>query len=206
VPELEDGAVEVLSPVDPPELDPLELDPLELEPLDDVPDEAERDDEPELCVLLAACRVTVAAWVEPGRVRAMPAAATTPVTPAAAVTRRSRRWLRFLAVTAACRTSSRELRGVPLAVVIVASSGRRCRLLPAWPEIFSIPSERASGPPQVVLGITAYPRDPARGRMACDETGVLWIMPKFAPSLWISLWTGGGNQLCTGDKQRMSCG
>jgi hypothetical protein len=102
-PELDDGALDWLKPFELellPELPEL-LELLELPELVELPDDF--DDEPDECAEPEECCVVEAAWLEPGRVTATAPAASTPAAPAAAVSRRSRRWFQFLAAIATWR-------------------------------------------------------------------------------------------------------
>jgi hypothetical protein len=132
-PELADGAV--------PELSPLELELLELFELADLERELPEpedfalelpvDVELDECWAAAAC-------AEPGSVTAMPAAASTLAAPAARVTARSRDWWRFLAAIAASRWLS--LAGCVMAI----PPGRLLGSPSAWPAIFCRTSVRAA--------------------------------------------------------------
>jgi hypothetical protein len=95
-PELDDGAVPALSPLEPELLELFELELLELLDPDDVELELPVEVELDEWWVVAAC-------AEPGRVKPMPAAASTLAAPAARVTVRSRDWWRSLAAIAASR-------------------------------------------------------------------------------------------------------
>jgi hypothetical protein len=122
-PELDDGGLVVLSPLEPvdvlelPELvDVLELPEL-VEPVELL--DGAFDDELDAGREVDACCPVEDACAEPGSVAAIAPAARTPVSPAVAVSVRIRCWFRSRAMTAARRDRSYELRLAALSPVVI---------------------------------------------------------------------------------------